>query len=116
MRREIADFTVQPPLFMAWPFSPQSPQLRPGEHPASPLTSPPPGVGCLTDSLRMSYVSKYASRAAVAEPVLESDMPGLDADSDRESHGTFEYNQYDPPIEKPLQDQWERDTGDWGGI
>ena len=52
----------------------------------------------------------------MAEPVLESDMPDLDADSDRESHGTFEYNQYDPPIEKPLQDQWERDTGDWGGI
>lgn len=52
----------------------------------------------------------------MAEPVLESDMPGLDADSDRESHGTFEYNQYDPPIEEPLQDQWERDTGDWGGI
>ena len=109
------------PLSMAWPFSPQSPQLRPGEHPASLVTSPPPGNGCLTESSCMSYLSKYASRAAEAEPALEIDMPGLDADSDRESYGSFEYQKYDgadrlAPCEEPLEDQWERDTGDWGGI
>jgi hypothetical protein len=69
----------------------------------------------------MSYLSKYASKAAEAEPALESDMPGLDADSDRESYGSFEYQKYDggdllAPCEEPLEDQRERDTGDWGGI